>query len=98
MLRVETCEIPEVIPMVARKILGSLAIGLVGLLGISAPAQAQVFQTDAAKTPLPQPVGMAEMNLITQSWAFNTKTQVNKDAMGVDVNQLNKTYGDYFPT
>jgi MYXO-CTERM domain-containing protein len=97
MLRVETSEIPEVIPMVARKILG-LAIGLVGLLGISAPAQAQVFQSDAAKTPLPQPVGMAEMNLITQSWAFNTMTQVNRDAMGVDVNQQNKRYSDYFPT
>jgi MYXO-CTERM domain-containing protein len=84
--------------MVARKILAGLAIGAVGVLALTAQAQAQVFQTDAAKTPLPQPVGTNEMNLITQSWAFNTMTQVNKDAMGVDVNQQNKHYGDYFPT
>jgi hypothetical protein len=84
--------------MVARKFLVSVAIGAAGVWGAAAPAQAQVFQTDAAKTPLPQPVGMNEMNLVTESWAFKTTTQVNKDAMGVDVNQLNKKYSDYFPT
>ncbi|MES1185830.1 MAG: MYXO-CTERM sorting domain-containing protein [Myxococcales bacterium] len=83
--------------MVARKFLACLALGVVGM-SLSAPASAQVFQTDAAKTPLPQPVGKAELTLITDSWAFKTTTQVNKDAMGVDVNQQNKTYGDYFPT
>src|SRR6187551_1631172 len=77
----------EVIPMVARKFLACLTTCVAGVVGISAPAAAEVFQSDAAKTPLPQPVGTNEMNLITQSWAFNTMTQVNKDAMGVDVNQ-----------
>lgn len=84
--------------MVARKILASLAVGVVGVLGAAAPAGAEVFQSDAAKTPLPQPVGQAELTLITDSWAFKTTTQVNKDAMGVDVNQQNKHYSDYFPT
>src|SRR4051812_13347145 len=88
----------EVISMVARKILARLATFALVACAWVTPAHAQVFQSDAAKTPLPQPVGKAEMDLITGSWAFNTKTQVNKDAMGVDVNQLNKTYGDYFPT
>jgi len=84
--------------MVARKILARLAALAVVTCAWATPAHAQVFQSDAAKTPLPQPVGKSEMDLITNSWAFNTKTQVNKDAMGVDVNQLNKHYSDYFPT
>ena len=84
--------------MVARKILASLAVGVVGVLGAAAPAGAEVFQSDAAKTPLPQPVGQAELTLITDSWAFKTTTQVNKDVDGVDVNQQNKKYSDYFPT
>jgi len=83
--------------MVARKFLAGLAT-CVAAWSVPAPAAAEVFQTDAAKTPLPQPVGANEMKLITEAWAFNTKTQVNKDAMGVDVNQQNKTYADYFPT
>jgi MYXO-CTERM domain-containing protein len=61
-------------------------------------AQAQVFQTDAAKTPLPQPVGMNEMNLVTQSWAYERSTQVNVDATGTNVNQMNVTFGSYYPT
>lgn len=84
--------------MVAHKLLARLATFALVACAWATPAHAQVFQSDAAKTPLPQPVGKAEMDLITGSWAFNTKTQVNKDAMGVDVNQLNKHYSDYFPT
>jgi len=84
--------------MVARKILASLAVGVVGVVGVTTPLQAQVFQTDAAMTPLPQPVGAAELTLITDSWAYKTTTQVNKDATGADVNQQNKHYIDYFPT
>jgi MYXO-CTERM domain-containing protein len=84
--------------MFARKFFASLALGMAGVLALSASAQAQVFQSDTAKTPLPQPVGMNEMNLVTMSWAYNTTTQVNKDAMGVDVNQQNVHYSDFFPT
>jgi hypothetical protein len=96
MLRVETSEIPEVIPMVARKILGSLAIGLVGLLGIAAPAQAQVFQTDAVKTPLPQPVGPDEVNLVTGSWGHNAKTESWKDPMTGAQLEAALVYGTYY--
>ncbi|MGC4094412.1 MAG: DUF4114 domain-containing protein [Polyangiaceae bacterium] len=46
---------------------------------LSAPAHAQVSQTDAAKTSLPQPVGTAELNLVTQSWGWNTATTSWKD-------------------
>src|SRR5687768_15815586 len=42
---------------------------------------AQVVQTDAAQTPLPQPVGPDELNLITNSWARNTMTQSWKDPL-----------------
>src|SRR5450432_1670216 len=84
----------------ARSFVGWLGACVLGAAALAAPhpAQAQVFQTDAAKTPLPQPVGMNEFNLVTNSWAYNTAVQVNTDATGANVNQLNKTYGDYFPT
>jgi hypothetical protein len=76
---------------------GTCALGAAALLATH-PAQAQVFQTDAAKTPLPQPVGMNEFNLVTNAWAYNTMVQVNTDATGTNVNQLMKHYSDYFPT
>jgi MYXO-CTERM domain-containing protein len=60
------------------------------------PASAQVFQTDAVMTPLPQPVGVDEVRLATESWAYNRATQVNRDAMGMNVNGM--TFGDYYPT
>jgi hypothetical protein len=82
--------------MLARNFLALAALCAGALLAGS--ARAQVFQSDTAMTPLPQPVGTNEWDLATNSWAFNTKTQVNKDAMGVDVNQQNKHYSDYFPT
>jgi hypothetical protein len=65
---------------------------------LAGSAQAQVFQSDTAMTPLPQPVGMAEWNLATNSWAYNRMVQVNHDPMGVEVSNQNKHYGDYFPT
>ena len=75
---------------------------LVLLAGVSVlaggTARAQVVQSDAAMTPLPQPVGMAEWNLATQAWSYNTAVQVNRDAMGVDVNQQNVHFSDFYPT
>src|SRR5688572_19202663 len=63
---------------------------------LSLSAQAQVFQTDAAKTPLPQPVQAAELNLVTQSWARNTKTESWKDpATGMQLTAP-IVYGDYY--
>jgi hypothetical protein len=59
-------------------------------------AEAQVFQTDAAMTPLPQPVGVSEVNLVTDSWAYNTATDVNRDPAGMNVN--GKKFADYYPT
>jgi MYXO-CTERM domain-containing protein len=67
-------------------------------LSLSGLAPAQVLQTDAAMTPLPQPVGEAEFNLVTNAWAFNTATQVNRDETGMDVNQQQLFYDDFFPT
>jgi hypothetical protein len=65
---------------------------------LGTPALAQVVQTDAVETPLPQPVGAAEFNLVTDAWAFNEETQVNRDAEGNDVNAQNLFYADFFPT
>lgn len=59
-------------------------------------AQAQVFQTDTAMTPLPQPVGPDELNLITNSWARNTKTESWKDpATGLQLTAP-IVYGTYY--
>ncbi len=60
-------------------------------------SEAQVFQTDAAMTPLPVPVGMAEWTLVTDSWAYRRDTQVNRDLDGNDVNQQMLTFGDFYP-
>jgi MYXO-CTERM domain-containing protein len=81
--------------MVARN-LRAAAATLFAAMSLPLAAQAQVFQTDTAMTPLPQPVGTAEVNLATQSWGYNTLTAVNRDPMGVNVN--GETFGDYYPT
>jgi len=78
------------------RFLGS-GLAVLGLLAAANPnAQAQVFQTDAAKTPLPQPVGSAEFNLVTQSWAWNTMTQSYKDPMTGMQLSTPITYGKYY--
>jgi len=82
--------------MVARKILASLAVGIVGALGVTAPASAQVFQTDAVKTPLPQPVGSAELDLIGTSWGHAAATQSWKDPMTGAQLTAPLTYGTYY--
>jgi len=41
--------------------------GLCAATLLAGAAQAQVFQSDTAMTPLPQPVGMNEWNLATSS-------------------------------
>jgi len=66
-----------------------------GLLAFADPASAQVTQTDTAKTLLPQPVPMAEANLVNDSWAWNANTMVNRDPMGVNLNPAIK-YGDFY--
>jgi MYXO-CTERM domain-containing protein len=81
--------------MVARKVLIGLATVLAGVLSVSAPAHAEVFQTDTAKTPLPQPVGMDELNLIGNSWGHNTMTESWRDPMGNQV-QTPIKYGEYY--
>ena len=82
--------------MVARKFLASLATVAVGVLSLAAPAQAQVFQTDAAKTSLPQPVGADELNLITGSWGHAAATESWKDPVtGAQLTAALK-YGDYY--
>ncbi len=82
--------------MVALKILARLATLAVVACAWVAPAQAQVFQTDAAKTPLPQPVGPAEVNLVTNSWARNTKTESWKDPITGAQLMAPLVYGQYY--
>ncbi len=78
----------------ARRLAGWLhaCVFALGLFGASA-AEAQVTQTDAAMTPLPQPVGKAEHDLVDGSWGWSSTTQINRDATGANVNLL---YGDYY--
>lgn len=61
-------------------------------------AAAQVFQSDAAQTPLPQPVGENEFNLVTDSWAYATDTQVHTDPDGNNVSNDQVFFGDFYPT
>lgn len=66
------CRVPRCESMTKRfKPIGLAVVCLVLTSGLS---EAQVFQTDAARTPLPQPVGMNEFNLITSSWGWNVET------------------------
>jgi len=67
------------------------------LLVLATPrvASAQVFQTDAAKTPLPQPVGTAEMNLGTQSYGYSTHSESYTDPSGTILN-VPIVYGQYY--
>jgi len=64
-------------------------------LSLESPASAQVTQTDAAKTPLPQPVPAAEATLVNDSWAWNANTMVNRDPMGANLNPAVR-YGDWY--
>ena len=75
--------------MVARNFRAALVLLAAGAWAV--PASAEVFQTDAAMTPLPQPVGMNEFNLATESWAYKRSTDVNRDAMGMNVTGMNAT-------
>jgi len=58
-------------------------------------AVAQVTQTDAVHTPLPQPVSQAEADLVNNSWAWNANTMVNRDPNGVNLIPAIR-YGDYY--
>jgi len=64
-------------------------------LFLACPAAAQVTQTDAAKTPLPQPVPKAESDLVNGSWGWNADTLINKDRTGMNLNPAVK-YGDFY--
>ena len=66
-----------------------------GMLVLTGGASAQVTQTDTAKTPLPQPVPMAEANLVNNDWAWNANTTINRDRNGMNLNPGVK-YGAYY--
>src|SRR6187431_2200719 len=70
-------------------------VGFAMALAASVPAVAQVTQTDAVKTPLPQPVWQAEADLVNNSWAWNANTMVNRDPLGVNLNPAWR-YGDFY--
>jgi hypothetical protein len=79
----------------ARRLAGWLCFVFSLTLGGAGVAEAQVTQTDATKTPLPQPVGPAELDLVNNSWAWNSNTDINQDAAGVNLNPAVK-YGAYY--
>jgi MYXO-CTERM domain-containing protein len=64
-------------------------------LTLASVAPAQVTQTDAAKTPLPQPVPAAEADLVNNSWAWNANTMVNRDPTGANLNPA-VPYGTWY--
>jgi len=77
--------------------LGSLAcaLSLAGsLASVAGPAQALVFQTDAAKTPLPQPVGTTELNL-GATWGYDANTMSYIDPSGA-ILDTPIIYGAYY--
>src|SRR3954470_22246080 len=74
---------------------GLTVAGFVVALLVGRPAFAQVTQTDASKTPLPQPVGFAERSLVNDSWVWNANTLVNRDPLGMNLNPPIK-YGDFY--
>src|SRR4051812_30733450 len=61
----------------------------------ASPAAAQVTQTDAARTPLPQPVPEAEATLVNNSWAWNSTTMINRDPAGTNLNPA-VAYGTWY--
>jgi hypothetical protein len=61
---------------------------------VSVGAQAQVFQTDAARTPLPQPVGSAELGL-GSVWGYDAATMSYFDLSGALL-QTPLVYGEYY--
>ncbi len=80
--------------MVARNI-RAVALSIMSALAVAAPATAQVFQTDAAMTPLPQPVGESELKLLSDSWGHTATMTSWKDPEGNDVNPP-IVYGEYY--
>jgi len=80
--------------MVARNFRAACVV--LSALAWSSLASAEVFQTDAAKTPLPQPVGKDELNLIGQSWAHNPTTTSWKDPMTGEQLMTPLVYGEYY--
>jgi len=69
--------------------------GMVVALTAVTPAMAQVTQTDAIHTPLPQPVPAAELSIVDDSWAWNANTVVHRDPLGVLLTAPMK-YGDFY--
>ena len=71
------------------------ACALAAALATASPARAQVTQTDAAKTPLPQPVGQAELTLVNDSWGWNANSISNRDPAGMNINP-GIVYGQFY--
>lgn len=82
--------------MVARTLRAALTT-LAAAMALPLAASAQVFQTDAARTPLPQPVGMDEFNLVTNSWGWNEMTTSYRDPeTGADTMGMPIVYGEFY--
>ena len=71
----------------------ALALGS-ALASTTGGTQAQVFQTDLARTPLPQPVGANELGL-GSVWGYDTATMSYFDLDGTLL-ELPISYGEYY--
>jgi hypothetical protein len=67
-----------------------------GVGAVAGPANAQVFQTDSARTPLPQPVGTTELNLTGNSFAWNANTASYYDPTSGALLDTPIIFGQYY--
>ena len=69
-------------------------LGVAWALSVAGVASASVTQSTTGET-LPRPVTVAENNLVSQSWAWNSQTLSNLDVDG-NAAQPGIAYGDYY--
>src|SRR4051812_44906257 len=80
----------------ARRYAGWLGMCLCATaLAVTGRASAQVTQTDAVQTLLPQPVPAAEMTLVNDSWGWNSMSISNRDTTGMNINP-GIVYGTFY--
>jgi len=76
------------------RLIGSLAL-TGAIAGFASQARAQVFQTDTARTALPQPVGTDELNL-GAAWGYVSTTESYFDPTTGELLDTPIIYGQYY--
>jgi MYXO-CTERM domain-containing protein len=81
----------------ARRLGPALVVALgFGVGAVAGPANAQVFQTDSAKTPLPQPVGTTELTLTRSSFGWDATTASYRDPSSGALLDTPIIFGQYY--